>query len=180
MAGIEILFLPAALLLIAALFVLWLSTRQRRASGLPSGRVVYTDTGQKVEKPLYDPITGLTGKPDYLVEEKGYWIPVEVKSSRAPVVPYDSHVYQLAAYCLLVESTHGKRPPYGILRYRDQSFSIAYTPELQRELEQILADMRTQERTLARQKANKEIDRSHNEAGRCTRCGFRKECDQRL
>ena len=165
----------AILLLLAALFVIWLASRQRRASGLPSGRVIYSDTDRwrKVEKPLYDPVSGLTGKPDYLVEENGTLIPVEVKSSRAPSLPHDSHVYQLAAYCLLVERTHRQRPPYGILRYRDKTFSIEYTPALQRELEDLLDEIRLQEK-------RGEADRSHQEPARCARCGFRSICDQRL
>ena len=72
--------------------------------------MISSDTSEwgKVEKPLYDPLSGLTGKPDYLVEENGFYIPVEVKSSRAPGLPYDSHIYQVAAYCLLVERTYAQ------------------------------------------------------------------------
>jgi CRISPR-associated exonuclease Cas4 len=165
----------AAVVLLAGLAVLWIAGRQRRASGLPAGRVIYSDTDRwgKVEKPLYDPVAGLTGKPDYLVEENGYMIPVEVKSGRAPNLPHDSHIYQLAAYCLLVERAYGKRPPYGILRYRDRTFSIDYTPALERELEDLLDAIRLQER-------RGEAPRSHKEAARCARCGYRDYCDQRL
>ncbi len=165
----------AILLLCAALVILWLSSRQRRASGLPAGHVVYRDTGggTRVEKPLFDPISGLTGRPDYLVEEQGAIIPVEVKSSRAPSLPYDSHVFQLAAYCLLVERTYGKRPPYGILRYRDRSFTIDYSPALESELEALLDAMRLQAK-------RGEAARSHQEPARCARCGFRGICNQRL
>jgi CRISPR-associated exonuclease Cas4 len=165
----------AAVVLLAGLAVLWIAGRQRRASGLPAGRVIYSDTDRwgKVEKPLYDSVAGLTGKPDYLVEENGYMIPVEVKSGRAPNLPHDSHIYQLAAYCLLVERAYGKRPPYGILRYRDRTFSIDYTPALERELEDLLDAIRLQER-------RGEAPRSHKEAARCARCGYRDYCDQRL
>lgn len=172
MSGLSLL---AIALLAAALALLWWSGKQRRASGLPPGRIISSDTDRwgKVEKPLYDPISGLTGRPDYLVEEKDFFIPVEVKSSRAPSLPHDSHIYQLAAYCLLVERVYGKRPPYGILRYRDQTFSIEYTPALQSDLERLLAAIRLQER-------RGEADRSHNEPARCARCGYRNICDQRL
>ncbi len=166
----------ALLLLCTALLVLWLSGRQQHAAGLPAGRVIYSDTGggRKVEKPLYDPDFGLTGKPDYLVEEKGgMLIPVEVKSGRAPSLPYDSHVFQLAAYCLLVEQTYGKRPAYGILRYRDRSFSIDYSPELENELLDLLEMIRQQDK-------RGEASRSHNEPARCARCGYRRFCNQRL
>ena len=165
----------AILLLCVALFLLWWAGRQRRASGLPPGRIISSDTDRwdKVEKPLYDPISGLTGRPDYLVEENDFLIPIEVKSSRAPSLPHDSHIYQLAAYCLLVERTYGKRPPYGILRYRDQTFSIDYTPTLQNELENLLDAIRLQQR-------RGEAGRSHQEAARCARCGYRSICNQRL
>jgi CRISPR-associated exonuclease Cas4 len=165
----------SAFLFLIALVILWLAQRQRKSAGLPSGKVIYSDADHwgKVEKPLYDPVSGLTGKPDYLVEENGRLIPVEVKSSRAPALPHDSHIYQLAAYCLLVERMYAKRPPYGILRYRDKTFSIDYTKELQQELENMLELIRGQEK-------RGEADRSHQEPARCARCGYRDLCNQRL
>ena len=104
-------------LLILALILLWQSTRRQAQAGLPGGRMIYADTRAwgRVEKPLFAASLGLTGKPDYLVQSEGAIIPIEVKSGRPPAAPYDSHIFQLAAYCLLVEQTYGKRPPYGIL-----------------------------------------------------------------
>ncbi len=111
------LFILAAALLLAALVLALVSRWQRRSAGLPPGRVTYADPSLwgKVEKPLYDPSTGLVGKPDYLVETKEGIIPVEVKSGAAPSNPYEGHVLQLAAYCYLVSKTTGKRPPYGLI-----------------------------------------------------------------
>ena len=63
--------LPLAVLLILFSIVLfWLATRQQKIAGLPAGRVIYSDTSRwaAVEKPLYDAVLGLAGKPDYLVE----------------------------------------------------------------------------------------------------------------
>ncbi len=170
-----ILFYAALALLLLAAILFWLSGRARRAAGLPGGRIIYTDTRGwgKVEKPLYDSTLGLTGKPDYLVEQHGKLIPVEVKSGRAPEAPYDSHIYQLAAYCLLVEKTMGKRPPYGIIHYADRDFAIDYTHELEDALLDLLADLRRDER-------REEVPRSHENPGRCAKCGFREVCDQRL
>lgn len=176
----EILLAFAIFLLVAALFILWTARRQRRASGLPVGKVIYVDTDErwgKVEKPLYDARSGLTGKPDYLVDENGRLTPVEVKSRRAPARPHDSHIYQLAAYCMLVERVYGIRPTRGILRYRDRTFSIDYTPELEQELEDILDAIRLEDRQI---KKGAEVDRSHQDPGRCARCGYRGICDQRL
>lgn len=165
----------SALLFLIALVILWLSRRQRKSSAIPEGRVIYSDADHwgKVEKPLYDAESRLTGKPDYLVEENGQLIPVEVKSSRAPNLPYDSHIYQLAAYCLLVERTYARRPPYGILRYRDKTFRVDYTRELEQELLRLLDTVHNQEK-------KGEADRSHQDPARCARCGYRNFCNQRL
>ncbi len=142
---------------------------------MPGGRVIYTDTRgwNKLEKPLFYAALGLTGKPDYLVEQNGKIIPVEVKSGRAPEAPYDSHIYQLASYCLLVEKTYGKRPPYGIIHYEDKNFSVEYTHELEQSLLELIVEMK-------RDGMKKEVARSHEQASRCKRCGFRSVCDQSL
>ena len=74
----------ALLLFVLALVLLWQARKRRAESGLPAGRVIYTDTRGwgKPEQAFYDSELGLTGKPDYLVEQKGQIIPVEVKSRR--------------------------------------------------------------------------------------------------
>ena len=165
----------ALFLVLLALFLLWQAGRQRKATGLPGGRVIYADTRAwgAVERPLYDAELGLTGKPDYLVQHGGAIIPVEVKSTRVADAPHDSHIFQLGAYCLLVERTTGKRPPYGILHYPNRTFAIDYTPALESTLLDLLAEMRQCER-----RGN--ADRSHDQPARCARCGFRSTCDQRL
>ena len=169
-------FYLSLFLLLLAIFLLWQSSRQQKDAGLPGGRVIYTDTrawGAPLEQPLFNKELGLTGKPDYLVQQKGQIIPVEVKSGRAPESPYDSHVYQLAAYCLLVEKTYGKRPPYGIIHYPSRTFAVDYTPALESSLLDLLADLRRDENRT-------EVNCSHAEPARCRRCGFRNVCDQKL
>lgn len=158
-----------------ALVLLWQSWLRQRAAGLPGGRVIYTDTKEwgAVEKALFDPVAGLTGKPDYLVKKGRAVLPVEVKSGRTPKAPYDAHIYQLAAYCLLVEREYGVRPPYGIIHYPKHTFAVDYTPGLESALLDILGDMRASEN-------RGEAHRSHDEAARCGGCGYRHECDQRL
>lgn len=163
------------LLFLLGLVLLWLARRQQKASGLPGGRVIYSDTRDwgAVEKPLYDPELGLTGKPDYLVEQGNTIIPVEVKSRRIADAPYDSHIIQLAAYCRLVEVAYGKRPAYGILKYANRTFAIDYTAELETHLRGLLIQIREQERL-------KNVDRSHQSAARCSACGYRAACEQKL
>lgn len=160
--------------LLVALILFWVSSRQRRQTGLPGGRVIYADTrlwGKPVEKPLYDSYLGLAGKPDYLIDQPEHIIPVEVKSSRIGDAPYDSHIFQLASYCMLVERTFGKRPPYGILHYPKKTFAIDFTPELEASVMRLIFEMHEN---------RKEFSRSHDSPTRCARCGFRSVCDQAL
>jgi CRISPR-associated exonuclease Cas4 len=163
------------LLLGLGLLLLWLARRGRARSGLPQGRVVYTDTGgwSRLERPLFSREFSLTGKPDYLVADGADIIPVEVKSGHAPAHPYLSHVLQLAAYCLLVEECYGRRPPYGIVKYADRTFEVDYTPELENRL---LATVDRMQAALAEGSA----PRSHDAPRRCRACGYRQRCDQRL
>jgi CRISPR-associated exonuclease Cas4 len=163
----------ALFLIILALVFYFLSLGQRKQTGLPGGQVVYTDTHAwgKVERPFYDPDLELTGKPDYLVEQNGAYIPVEVKSGRTPAAPYDSHIYQLAAYCLLVHRATGKRPPYGIIHYEKRDFAIDYTPQLEQQLLDLVTEMHSAQ-------YRDQLDRSHEHPARCARCGYRETCDQ--
>ncbi|NPV57296.1 MAG: Dna2/Cas4 domain-containing protein [Anaerolineae bacterium] len=168
--------IPLALLLaLAAVVLLLLARRKRVASGLPPGRVIYDDSGAQrtLEKPLYDPLLNLTGKPDYLVDVDGVWVPVEVKSGYAPAQPYQSHVMQLAAYCRLVAVTSGKTPPYGIIRYRNRALAVDNTPALQAALAEQIAAMKIADRQV-------DVPRSHQNPARCRSCGYRHHCDQRL
>jgi CRISPR-associated exonuclease Cas4 len=162
-------------ILVAALVLFFISGRQRRAAGLPGGRVIYTDTRAwgAVEKPFFDAELDLTGRPDYLVEKNGKIIPVEVKSGKTPEAPYDSHIFQVAAYCYLVHKATGKRPPYGIIHYPGGDFAVDYTAELEDALLDLIANMHIDERRA-------EVGRSHEESQRCSHCGYREVCDQRL
>jgi CRISPR-associated exonuclease Cas4 len=162
-------------LFLLALALLFMSGRQRRHAGLPGGRVIYTDTRfwGAVEKPLYDADLGLTGKPDYLVRQKDVILPIEVKTGRSPEAAYDSHIFQVAVYCLLVEKTYRRRPPYGIIHYPARDFAVDYTPDLENTLLDVLADIRRDEH-------RPQVERSHEDRYRCLHCGYRTVCDQKL
>jgi len=168
--------MPAIILLILAVLVWLIARRARRDTGLPAGVVVYTDTGgwARVEKPLFSASLQLTGKPDYLVRQGSAVIPVEVKSGPSPADgPRPGHVYQLAAYCALVEDAYGHRPDYGLIQYADQTLAVDYTAALEAELLELLDDIR----------AEAEADyaaRSHDSPARCAACGFRDVCDEAL
>jgi CRISPR-associated exonuclease Cas4 len=162
-------------LLALGLLLLWVARRGRARSGLPQGRVIYTDTGgwNRLERPLFSRELLITGKPDYLVADGNDVIPVEVKSCHAPAQPYLSHVLQLAAYCYLVEECYRRRPPYGIIKYADRTFEIDYTPELEDELLATLDDMRDD-------LDHDDAPRNHDEPTRCQSCGYRQQCTQAI
>ncbi|GIK42718.1 MAG: CRISPR-associated protein Cas4 [Chloroflexota bacterium] len=161
------------------LFFGWLaSTRSRRLrleSGVPAGRLVYADSAdwRPNPQPFYTKTYQLRGKPDYLIETEAGIIPVEVKSSKAPQVPYLGHLLQLAAYCLLVEETTGRTPPHGLLKYADALYEVDFTPELRHELLETMAAMR-------QARLAETVGRSHQQPGRCAACGFAYVCDDAL
>jgi CRISPR-associated exonuclease Cas4 len=164
------------LLLGTAVWSLRRSQALRQQSGLPPGDVIYSDTGTWFpnDQPLYAPNFGLVGRPDYLVEQPdGAIVPVELKSGRAPQEPWEGHVLQLAAYCLLVEETYDVRPPFGILQYKDKAFAIDYSESLAEDLFDLLAEMRQSQ-------FEGELDRDHNDWQRCAGCSMRRSCYQRL
>jgi CRISPR-associated exonuclease Cas4 len=165
--------LGLALLLLAALVGMW-ALKLRRATGLPWAPVVYQDTaGRAVERPLMARRLGLVGKPDYLLEQRGRTIPVEVKPGRRAALPYESDLMQLAAYCVLVEETTGVAPPYGLLRYAERTFRLDYTEQTRETLLDLLDEMRDALDV-------EDCERSHDESGRCAGCGFFEQCDQAI
>lgn len=164
-----------ALILLALAGLLWW-LGQRAQNGLPAGDILYADTGdwQAVTRPLYSAAHDLTGKPDYLVQHGGHIIPIEVKSAASPAQgPHPAHIYQLAAYSVLVEAAYGQRPPYGLIRYADQTWRVPFTPALERDLLAVLAAMRAQARRA-------DVPRSHTHPARCAHCGFNAVCGQAL
>jgi CRISPR-associated exonuclease Cas4 len=171
----------AVVLVLISLLMFFVSGRQQKQAGLPGGRVVYSDTRAwgKLEKPLYVPSLGLTGKPDYMVESDDGIIPIEVKKVRNPLkrTPYDSHIYQVAAYCLMISELYEQRPLYGLLHYtdgsRNRTFAVDFTPALETAVRTLVAEIQSQP-------DRKSLDRSHEDPSRCHGCGFRQVCDQRL
>jgi CRISPR-associated exonuclease Cas4 len=137
--------------------------------------VIYSDTGawRRNEQSPFSATHGLAGKPDYLVERDDEIVPVEVKSGATPAQPRPGHILQLAAYCLLVEETLGRRVSHGVIQYADRQFAIDYTPALKAELLRTLDDMRA-----ALQSGD--AHRDHADPRKCAACGLREACDERL
>src|SRR3990172_9008840 len=167
--------LPSLLLLALAFLLLWLSTRQRRGLGLPGGGLLYEDSGdqRRLGEPLVAQDLNLGGEPVYMIQNKQGVIPVEVKTGRTPQRPFESHVFQLAAYCALIERNFEQRPPYGIIRYPERNFTVEFTETLERQLINLLAEIQTALRL-------GELHRSHEVAARCRACGYVQLCAERL
>lgn len=112
----------------------------RRASERRLGALVAVDAGRPVT--LRSERYRLVGRPDELRRRRdGTLIPVELKHRAAPRRgPYPSHLIQLAAYCLLVEDTTGRTPPFGVLRYLDREVPVPFDANLRARVLSTLAE----------------------------------------
>ena len=177
MNGFNLLFSPFTIILLVILAILFfvIAAKEKQKTGLPGGKIVYSDTNlwQKVEIPLYHPSLKLAGRPDYIVQQGNQFIPIEVKSGRTPKAPYDSHIFQLAAYCLLIENEYGIRPSHGLIHYNDKDYKIDFTKELEASTLMLISEMQNAQK-------KKEIHCSHAQPQKCRCCGFREICDESL
>ena len=133
------------------------------------GALVAADAGSGVT--LSSPGYRLRGRPDLLRRlSDGRVVPIELKSRAAPAAgPPRSHIVQVWAYCLLVESSFRVSPPYGVLRYGDGAeFRVAWNDRSRDELLGLRA----------------ELDRPYDgratpSPAKCAHCAWRKSCDAR-
>lgn len=167
----------AIIWLVGASFYLYRSLRSTeiveamRKEFRVSGKIEYIDMdkSQIFRSEKY----GLSGRPDYIIRMKENLIPVEVKTGRTPRGPLFSHILQVAAYCLLIEESSGKAPPYGLLKYPEHEHEIEYNEDLKKVLLQKLDEMRIILKT-------KETHRNHDRPGKCISCSRRQVCPERL
>ena len=168
--------LVALLILLASGIALLIQARRRRAGlGLPPGEVIYQDTLARLDETLFSRRHRLAGRPDYLLRDGEWLIPVEVKTGRTPNYPYPGQVMQCVAYCALVEEHFGVRPPYGIILFEQsgKQFTIDFTPAAERTLIETLHTMR-------QRLQQPEVRRSHDNVAICAACGYRDRCEDRL
>jgi CRISPR-associated exonuclease Cas4 len=113
----------------------------------------------------------LTGRPDALRRRPdGRLVPVELKHRSAPPQgPFWSHQVQVWAYCLLVEETEGRPPPFGVLRYRDAEFQVPWDAAARSELLRLL-----------RAASGPYDGRATPSPGRCRGCRWSTGCDARI
>ena len=139
------------------------------------GSIAYSDLN-KPARPLFSKRYMIAGKPDYIVKNDGNYIPVEFKASKYEN-PQKNHIFQLAAYCHLVEENYGGFVPYGVLVYNNNNnnsqHKIAFNPGIRFDLESTLKDMRHIIRS-------RDVMRNHNDLSRCRNCSMKSYCDKRI
>ncbi len=140
---------------------------------IQEGNIIYSDLNVP-EKAFFSKRFRITGKPDYIVKKDGYYIPVEIKTGIHQKAQ-NNHIFQLMAYCLLLEENYNCFVPYGILVYNDslKSYKISYDPKMRFKLESLIKEMK---KSLKSDK----INRNHYEIKKCIKCSLRKYCNQKL
>jgi len=177
----RILEIVALIWLIGASFFLFdvlkhlqVSQRLRKLYSLGKASIEYSDDMEKDTKLLESKKMGIRGRPDYILEEAGEYIPVEVKTGRVPMGPHFSHILQLAAYFILVEEQYGKRPSHGFIRYgEEKEFRIDFDDKLENILKGKINEMR-----ICIEK--KEAHRNHRRRNKCKYCSRREGCPEKL
>lgn len=106
------------LLVIAAIVVDSLSAfakQKKLESGAPrvTGSISIEGSKELPGKQYISDIQGLAGRPDAVIKENGYYIPIERKPLAKKL--HDRYVAQLLVYMRLIEEFEGKKPPYGYL-----------------------------------------------------------------
>jgi CRISPR-associated exonuclease Cas4 len=138
---------------------------------IPDGKITYSDLNVP-SKALFSKRLRIAGKPDYIIMKNGGYIPIEVKSGSYPS-PQRNHIFQLAAYCQLVEDNYRSFVPYGIIVYKEVDYKIAFDPKLRFELETVVRKMRALLRS-------RKVALNHKDPSRCMFCSMKKWCKDKL
>jgi CRISPR-associated exonuclease Cas4 len=165
--------LPVLLLAAAALVLAVLSVVLFRRFGV-SGHVVASDGAVgRPARVMRSARYGVSGKPDYLMEEHGRIVPVELKPTRRATSPWLRDVVQLATYCLLLEEIEPRFAGYGYLRYAQRTFRVDFTDSLRAELLNTIALLRAD-------LTASDVSPNHHDPRRCARCSLVTRCGQAL
>ncbi|MCJ2669876.1 MAG: PD-(D/E)XK nuclease family protein [Candidatus Thermoplasmatota archaeon] len=146
---------------------------KRETYDVRDGKIEFIDDERIRPKMFESKEYGLRGRPDYVVLEEHFHIPVEIKTGRTPRGPLFSHILQTAAYCVLLEEEYGDPPPYGILKYGEIEHEIDYTPDLKQLVLSKLEEMRKARRTGV-------AHRNHARRMKCVHCSRRSVCPEKL
>ena len=141
----------------------------KKTHKIQDGKVTYADL-DKPAKPFFSKKYRISGKPDYIVKKDKRYLPVELKSGSRDN-PQKNHIFQLAAYCQLVEENFGAFVPYGVLVYSDgYQFNIPFDPKIRFELETTINEMRKVIKT-------GKINISLKDTNKCRNCSMKIYCN---
>lgn len=143
----------------------------RKNNNIQPGEITYSDLSIPA-KSFFSKKYILAGKPDYVLKRGEKYIPVEVKTGDH-TAPQDNHIFQLAAYCHLIEENYGVFVPYGLVTYEDSCYRIEFGPKLRYQLQITIEEMRGFLKS-------KNKRRNHNDVKRCKSCSLRSYCDKRI
>ncbi len=148
----------------------YVSRKKLKETGIQPKAVAHSIDGSKnlPIKNYISEIQGLAGRPDALIIENGFIIPVERKPLARKL--RDRYVAQLLVYMRLIEEFEGKKPPYGylILGGNCRRIKIMNTPKRQIWVQGIIDEMRA---ILAGQES-----RPTPEARKCSKCDVKNHC----
>jgi CRISPR-associated exonuclease Cas4 len=122
----------------------------------------------ETEPLLVDETHKLRGRPDYLLRHKKGLIPVELKPLRTSKVLYESDRLQIATYLMLVRTA-----PYGIVRYKETTFRVYLTKELEARCLAVAEQVRAARRATV-------VHRTHNVPAKCRACAHQAACGESL
>lgn len=148
LADADIQLVLLAMLAVATVIVLdavtMFTKRTKKAVGMEHHATAISIDGSKdlPAKVYVSEALGLAGKPDALIEENGFIIPVERKPLAKKL--RDRYVAQLLVYMRLIEEIEGARPPYGYLVLGPQCrrVKIENSPQRQAWLQRMVDEMR--------------------------------------
>jgi CRISPR-associated exonuclease Cas4 len=144
---------------------------KRKEYKIGEEKIEYVDDGKETP-PLISKKYGLRGRPDYIIERDGRYIPVEVKTGNTPKHPFFSHIVQVGVYCLLVMEEYGDCP-YGVIKYGKKEFEV----KLDQRLKDTIGEIKEK---LLEDLEKGTTHRNHNRKGKCMNCSRRENCPESL
>ena len=113
-------------------------------------------------------IQGISGRPDAVIVEDGFFIPVERKPLAKTI--HDRYKVQILIYMRLIEEFEGKKPPYGylVLGPKCKQIKILNTDEAQNWVTGLINEMR------AIAGGKDAVPTPHPR--KCARCSVREHC----
>lgn len=151
------------------------SSKKKQDTGIgPKAAILSVDGTKSIPAKSYlSEAQGLAGRPDALIIENGYVIPVERKPLARKL--RDRYIAQLLVYMRLVEEFEGKKPPYGylILGPSCRKVKITNSPERQDWLSRMIYEMNAVLEERACLLAEPHVKK-------CEKCDVREYCNKKI